>query len=873
MNLNSSPPDLVLFQPNKITPITAVVAPSHINTTYRFGTASQMEFKVQKYLYDNATSKWYKNPSYDELVSNNLIYSSESSDLFKFRGCKLMNSANYGVKLVQSRTRDSSATGVFFLVDMNGCTLQNEYAVFNLGANYGYNWKSGCYIDDNGAVISAPKNQTYKYNEVIEEFFPVEVGDIISLGSRPYNGLFKKDATAHYAYRIHYYSEADASTQTKVSQWMLFNPVGRIAVSNGDFGSEQYIGIGNTTITEYTKKGYVRIELRCQLSTLMYPLQWYAVIINGERRCTDVKVQTDFNGNNEYFDVSFGVPWWVIKEVQEEMDGNNATKTITAYSYDYIMSDNTFSIEECTLPLYIPDEIPNAVTTSNYYAIDSCDGVNYYGHQRMERGLINRILDIYPNWTVGYVTPKLLTRYRTIPDCDEVNIYSFLLTTVQELYKCFIIFDTENMTLNLIDKNDIVSIDSNSMITWRNALKTLNIDNSDTNYVTALRVHAGDDQYPLGLVNPTGNNVIYNFDSIADRLDYIADTYHLDENNEPYTLKNRWEAYKERFRNIQNGSYTVAGTTAAAARNRIVNGQFELLEIKTKLSEALSNYQKLADRINVLMDYDDDNTHKRLPDIPIRSFTGDYAPATSTNPNTGETVVTYYNYSSEILYNQIVEASEHYYSVLGTYNTKVHDVKGALNDLKEFSNSISISPSVLQPIFNRTRPNGQSGTPGEGYYPIFTPKEAKELSKYIVEGIWTHDNIVFREDYNASDILSTLTDVYNTAKSELDALYSKPTYEFTATIAGVLANKEIKNMFAELALGNSLYIVDDSPKKQFDYIKPVLLAVTIDYDDWSNTTFELSTDYRRKPLEIRFAELFGSISQTNPSNASFTYDD
>ena len=873
MLLKQSPPELALFQPNKSTPISQIIAPMHIDTTYRFGTASEIQFKIQKYLYDEQSGKWYKNPSYDDVVSNNLICSSEDSSIYKFKGCKLLASNEYGYKFVQSRARDSSSTGLFFLVDMNGCTLQDEYAIYNLGCDYGYNWKSGTYINNSGAVISAPKDPNYTYNEVLEEFFPVEVGDIISLGSRPYNGLFKKDAAPYYSYRIHYYTDADATTQTKVTDEAIFNPVGRVIIKDGDFGYEQFAGMGHRTVKNYIKKGYVRLELRCQGNGVSYPAAWYAVIISGEKHCTKVNVQTNSDGTDKYFNVEFGAQWWVIKDIEEEIDGYNSSKTVTAYSYEYTMSDKTFSIEECTLPLYIPDEIPEAVTKSAYYCIDSCDGTNYYGRQRMERGLINRILDICPQWSVGYVTPNLLTRYRSVPDCTEVNIYSFLLSTVQELYKCFIIFDTSAMTINLIDKDDIVSINSNTMISWRNALKTLNITNTDTNYVTALRVHAGDDTYGIGLVNPNGTNVIYNFDNIINKLDYVADSGHLDDNGVPYTLKNRWNAYKSALTDIQNGTLSVLGETILSAQQRVINGQFEIVEIEKKLSEALTNYQKLADRINVTLDYNDDDTSKRLPDVPIQNFTGDYAPSTSTNPNTGVTVTTYNNYSSEILYNEIVEASQLYYSALATYSVKKHDLEGAINDLKEFAIKLSISPNVLQPIFDIYRVSASSNLVSESYFPIFTPTEAKELSKYIIEGTWTNDNVVFTEDYNATDIITTLTDVYNAARSEFNNIYSKPTFDFSATIAGILATDEAKNMFRNLALGNSLYIVDDSQRKQFDYITPVLLSVHVGYDDWSNTSFELSTDYKRKPLEIRFTELFGMISQTNPSNASYAYND
>lgn len=860
MLLKQTPPELVLFQPNKSTPISQVVAPLHMNTTYRFGTASEMEFKVQKYLYDEASNSWYKNPSYDDMVSNNLIYSSEDSDLYRFKGCSLLDNASYGAAGWQGRSRDSSRTGLFFLADMAGCELQDEYAVYNLGRPYGYNWKLGTYIDDNGGIVTDPER--YGSYEAIEEFFPVEVGDIISLGSRPNNGLFERDATALFGYRIHYYTDAEPTTQTKKSEWMVFNPVGRIAVSDGDFDYNTHVGLGNVTTRNYVKSGYIRIELQCLTPTLIYPVEWCVIITSGERRCTKVNVVTNPDGSDAYFDRSLKMQWWVIKDVQEEIDGYNSTKTITAYSYEYTISNKTFSIEECTLPLFIPDKIPKTVS-SNRFCIDSCDHIDYHGSQRMERGLINRILDICPQWSVGYVSPELLTRYRSIPDCDEVNIYSFLLNTVQELYRCFLIFDSERMQINLIDMDGVMSVDSNAIISWRNALKLLSITNSDTNYATALRVHTSDDKYGIGMANPNGTNVIYNFDAIADKLDYVADDQHMNDNDppRPYTLLERWNAYKAAVVGIQNGSVKINGTkTISQIRKTVIDGMFEITEIERKLSEALSAYQQIADKINILLDYEDEGRYKRLSDVPISSFNNDNAP-----------VNFYSNYASETLYNQLVRASQLYYEVRSTYNLKKIEIEGAIADLKDFSKMLSISPSVLQPIYDAIFEGGESS--GGAYYPIFTPKEAKELSKYIIEGTWTNDNIIFNEGYNAADIINTLMDVYNTARLEFNDIYSKPAYDFSATIAGVFATDEGRNMFSELALGNSLYIIDDSTRKQFDYIKPVLLSVHVDYDNWSDSSFELSTDYRRKPLEIRFTDLFGMVSQTDASNLSYTYKD
>lgn len=79
--------------------------------------------------------------------------------------------------------------------------------------------------------------------------------------------------------------------------------------------------------------------------------------------------------------------------------------------------------------------------------------------------------------------------------------------------------------------------------------------------------------------------------------------------------------------------------------------------------------------------------------------------------------------------------------------------------------------------------------------------------------------------------------------------------------------EEMKSTCADIYLGNSLYIADGD-----NWILPILLQVNVDYDKTNGTTMTFSTDYKRKPLEYRFAKLFATIQQTSVKTSKFTFD-
>lgn len=877
MNFKNKAPDLAVLSQNKKDALSMIVNPQEIDVEYIFGSFSKMTFKVRKYIYNENTQKWVINPCYEYLEKNNVVYTSEQSDIFKFKGHSILPNNFYDIPLVQPNTRDSTNSGLYFNITGLNFKLRDETLLYNIGCSNGYSFEYYSYFDNNGSFVDATNdkdgngNRIHYQNEAVKEFFPVKVGDIISMGCKVgNNGWFNQNADDAFAYRLIFYSEADVRTKQYMTSWFLYNPVGRYRVKNGDFGSHSYEDMNHIQHYHYVTEGYFRIECISYKSTQslsISPATNYVYVISGERYCTEISLGTEQI-------IDYGIPYWIIKDTEEIGEGYNSVKTITTYSYESIIGSKNISVSEDTYPLYIPEQIVHIITEGTFY-IDSVDGYNYQGNQRIKRGIINLILDELPDWEIGYVSNNLITKYRTINECDNTNIYSFLMNTIQELYKCYVIFNTNNNTINLISQEDIVSVNSGVMIGWRNALKSLTITNVDEEFVTSMYVNAGDNQYGLGLVNPNGSNVIYNFDNIVDKMDYIVDDkhyvnlhdYYNDEEDiaKPQTLKTLWKLYKLRQSRILNGTEIVNAISFKNAINNVIDYQIELAKLQTKLSEVYTNYQNAATNVNLGLDWDN-SSYPRIPEKPLTPTqlkTGDYAPITPS----------YANFSSETLYQKLYNAADIYNETLNNYNVLNHNAIIAIYRIKDYNSILSLDSKVLQIQYDYVSSGFIDDIVDERYRPVFTPKEAKELSKFIIQGVWTNDNIVFSEDYSRNDIINTLQPVYDEAVTDLANIYSKPVYEFSADVASLVFNKELSDMITNLYLGNSLYLISDNSKRLFKTIQPILLSFHIKYSDYTNSSITLSTDYRQKPWDIKFTKLFGMISQTSVDSPNFVADD
>lgn len=885
MKVKKRQPDLYIYNPAENELLGKVISPMEMTIDYNFNAASQIKFSVNKRIYDERIGEWIDNPCYDNLVEHMVVVSSDTENKLKFKGRKLLTTTvdgqtvgNYGGLDTQPSPRNVYATGLGFNVKLKNATLQNELELFDIGSSSGNGWDYYAYLDSNGAFIQDAKSTAsggipkYYSRIACSNFFPVKVGDIVAIGSkldsnRHYN---KNGSVYYYGYSIYYYSDNKAPSFVENVDTSDPNPISRIHVSSGVFGSSEETGVP-------AKSGYMRISAEVQGATYSNgawssnsPASGFVKIYSGEKRCTSFSCQSA-----EY--VCAYNNKWIVNNIEETKEKNNSKKTVTLYSYEYVLSQRCFSIDETTLPLFIPDEIPKYINSEDCVVDATTDNGTYrqWAHpQRMNRGLINQILDYAPDWSIGYVNPNVCVRYRTISEEDNDNIYSYLINTIQPLYKCFIIFDNNKKTINILDIQDVCGIDSGSILSWENVIKSMDVSSVDTNYITAMRVHTADDTYGLGLINPTGNNIIYNFDSVKDKLDYVVDSTHLNPNNDnqPYTLKEVVERFCSEIKAVKTGTMQLFNSQAKNSYPQLISDLIDCtkkyVKLQSKLSEALTNYRTVGDTINVYLESVPPNSYQTaysfISDYPRTASSmksgGDYAPIH--NATTGN----YYdNYSSQSLYVKLLAAAESYWNTYVELSAARKRLVTVKKYLQYYATYFSLNYKTVSDDWNRYIALNNPNT--KRVPPIFTPSELLILCRYIYEGDWVDENATFKENYEKGDIIKTLTETLGYASDDFEKIYSKPNYEFTINSTNIFADRNMQEVTENIYIGNSLTIAD---KKHWIY--PILLGVHIDYGNEANFSLTLTTDYKRKPLDVRFSELFGTISQVTPSTPSLTFD-
>lgn len=906
MKFKKTEPTLYAFAPNRTTQYGAIPTPLHLNINYRFNTFSEMSFEVRKYYYDDREEKWVKNPVYDNIEKNNLIKIPNDNPVYKYKVDELYEDSEYDLPrrangspdYSQQPNSQSSAVmgndGLFYSGALNHAELYKETELFDVGSTNGYGWSYGKKLqvyNNNGSIIPIRSgdivNDTPFQKIANENFFPIQVGDIIAYGCRKNSsGHFVKDSTyVTFGFCPFFYSQPETASCTHVGDRdsndntnYSYNPIGRRIVKDGFLGDYSW---GSGRHHNYVKNGYVRFQGKDVSANHTDYTAWlvnsaFIKILSGERRCKTIY------SNNEDVVLEHGIPWWVIVNVEKNEDGINPVKKVTAYSYEYTLSNRSFSVDDDTLPLYIPDNIPKVVT-SDEFPYDKVDGTVYCGAQRMKRGLINQILDNTSGWKVRYISTKACVRYRQIDSVDNANIYTYLMNTVQSKYQCFIIFDVENLYINIIDYGDIVgkttstgaiikapAIDkSGVIIDWRNALKSMTVKNIDDNYATALKIHSEEDTYSIGLINPNGSNVIYNFDNIKDKLDYVADSKHLDSNDEPYTLKQLIEIYQNDISSTGSNSDLTKYRNYATT---LINNNVKLLELESNMSKKLAEYQRLVSKNNIAVDIKYGSSG--LPDLPplLEEFGSNekysWGSTTEPYPNNGYHQEIYgwvrICWESRDMCYEVQQLAQNYWDAYNNYMSYQSSTSQQIYNMKQIAVKYSLNINTLNEQFDS---NNTDGVPTSGYKPIFTPTEAKELFKYIYESDWTNENVVFNDDYSADDIYDTLVDLYDTATLELSQIYNKPVYDFESDIANITHMPEMKDKCKNLYLGSSLYIKNDDK-----WGEPLLLEIKFDYDNYDYSPMVFTTDYNRKPKEMRFYELFSTINQTSVTTPTYTFD-
>ena len=124
-------------------------------------------------------------------------------------------------------------------------------------------------------------------------------------------------------------------------------------------------------------------------------------------------------------------------------DGIKEVKSITAYSYEYTLSQKY--LEE----FYVNTGETKSIEVINASSENNIIPVTLYNTSNKKLSLLHLILEKdYAGWKIGHVDPQLQTLSRQF-EVDRESIYDFLMNEVCEKFNCYMVFDTMTNEINV----------------------------------------------------------------------------------------------------------------------------------------------------------------------------------------------------------------------------------------------------------------------------------------------------------------------------------------------------------------------------------------------------------------------------------------
>lgn len=812
----------------------AVTQYTNANMKLRFDTISELSFDVPQKLYDTESEKWIDNPTYNNLEKGNTLYTDWDNCANSIPLREVGDKHFY----IQSPTGKGTYKNVHFSLkdDDNDGVSYTSSDVAKLRQHISCDTQYA-YIDDYGKIQSGYQNLTEQgYDSpsryyVSSPFYEVENGDIIE-----FYGFRATPTNKYFAYKGFFYSQQDEDTVLKTPRFTYSD--GGYFLCNSTTGIQRYQVSGLPD----GKKSYFRI----------------AVYLNDASYDGGIVGNVDIYSHKQYLksadsstsEINWNIrkqlsnQYWVIKNVSIDNSQKVSVKTVTAYSYESVLSDRQIVLDGTVLNLYTPPPIKAVIESDNFRVADP--PIISTGSKFMQTlsndGILNQILDCLPNWSMGYISPELMGKYRTFDETKAYNIYSLLVDDVQSLFQCFIIFDTTNLTINAYTKDDILS-DSKLLMSYHNAIKSATISSEDTEVVTALHIHTSDDTYGISLINPLGNDIIYNFDFYMQQLGNVCGKAGVPLSTRITNWKNR---IKERMvvgTYINDYGNSVKGYLSTA--RTFIRSNKDVIKYKSQLKTIFDEYVAKVKVINISSSLNDSGYKSHI-------FSTSYV---ETQTELEKWTAKFYGGQENL--STLLDLSAKYYNIKTLLSNAQSDYNNALKRMRAINQEVSlkggkfINASNREPIRN------------------FEDDELEILQYYIKEGDWTDNNATFSEEYNVDDIYNTLKDTYDKAQLDMQDCISQPSYDMDILMVNLLDIQEYKDVLKTLFLGSKSYVeVERGVWRQ-----PVLLEIDIDFYDRAKSKMIFTTDYKRKPMELRFRDLYDSVNKISVSDNTFNYEE
>ena len=257
-------------------------------------------------------------------------------------------------------------------------------------------------------------------------------------------------------------------------------------------------------------------------------------------------------GYKKIYTQEYGV--YLVMNPSVESDGISEIKQVTCYSIEKALDTKKFFMEDGTF--------------------------NFWNPAAPEDTVLGRILEIATDWSVGYVSPTLIGKYRTFDSYDDY-LLSFVYDTAPDKFRCIFVFDPYAMTINVYDADE--DGEQKEMLPiyldFDNLLESADAEEISDELVTAIRPY-GADELDIRDVNPIGTNWIYDL------------SYFIENGDIPAALASKWEQWQKDFLEMQPLYISLVGLRASATA-QLLSEKATLTELNAELTD-LTNQQSVT---------------------------------------------------------------------------------------------------------------------------------------------------------------------------------------------------------------------------------------------------------------------------------------
>ena len=567
---------------------------------------------------------------------------------------------------------------------------------------------------------------------------------------------------------------------------------------------------------------------------------------------------------NPYFDFAEalrlieveGFGYFQIQDPNNELDGIQDTKKITAYSAEYALSQR-----------YLELFIINEGTTG------SIDDVQLYNPLDPSKSLLDLALrEKFPDWKIGHVDAELMTEKRFF-NVDRQSVYDFLMNEVCNTFKCVIIFDTINNTLNVYTEDE-AGIETDAIITFDNLASKMSVTYSADDIKTVLYVKGKDDleirtinfglPYIVDLsyyhtVDWMGQDLFDAYQKYLDKMSSLQATHEqllkkiTDYNANILELTNRqssmlindvlnlfyspflcdfYDEKRDINNNIIKAKYTVTkeymdemleslrykettveetGGIIETGIKHITNSEWDSFRATL---ENTSNSNDVKDQaINTMLkkilgDYDNDSETKvGYGSSELKAGYDSRAGTNATQATAGWSEEDHHDYNFYYANYVLMKAVE-----------AELDVRKA--EILEQEELLSAANREINLLASSTTMDAN-----------FTPGQLTRLSPFLREDEYSDDCFVVTDVDIEEDVIATKKALKETASKELKKL-CQPKLSFSATIANLFAMPEFEPIRSQFQLGNMIKV-----RLRDGYLKKTrLMEVALDFENMQSLT-------------------------------------